>query len=85
MVYAIALKFVTVGCAENLIAGYLRGDDLADDIAVGEANDEAVFGSIVFILGLTDEAFSSVVVGFTSTATLVFDLVSAATKLASEH
>ena len=77
MVNAIALKFVAVGCAENLIAGYLRGDDLADDIAVGKANDEAVFGSVVFILGLADEALSSVVVGFTSAATLVFDLVSA--------
>ena len=81
MVDAIALELMCVGCAEDLVPSYLGCDDLADDIAVGEADDKAVLGSVVFVLGLADETFTSVVVGFTGTATLVFDLIAAAGTL----
>jgi hypothetical protein len=39
MLDTVALEFVGVGRAEDLVARDLRGDDLADDVAVGEAND----------------------------------------------
>ena len=72
---AIALEFVTVRCAEDLVAGDFRCDDLSDDVAVCEADDKAVLGSIVLILGLGDQALASVVVSLARTATLVLDLV----------
>ena len=81
MVDTVALELVGVGCAEDLVPSYLGCDDLADDIAVGEADNKAVFRSIVFVLGLADEALTSVIVGFTLTATLVLNLVAAAEML----
>jgi hypothetical protein len=54
MLDTIALELVGVGAAENLVAGDFRRDDLDDNIPVGEADDEAVFGGIVFVLGLSD-------------------------------
>ena len=35
---AVALEFMTVGGAEDLVACDLGGDDLADDVFVGEAD-----------------------------------------------
>ena len=78
MADTVALEFVSVGCTEDLVAGYFRGDNLADDVAIGEADDEAVFGGIVFVLGLGDETFTSVVISLACAATFVLDLVSAA-------
>jgi len=72
---AIALEFVAVRCAEDLVAGDFGCDDLSDDVAVCEADDEAVLGSIVLILGLGDQALAGVVVSLASAATLVLDLV----------
>ena len=75
MLDTVALEFVTVGCAEDFVSGYLRGNDLTDDIFVGEADDETVLGGIVFVLGLGNETLASVIIGFTCTTTLVFGLV----------
>ena len=77
MLYAIALEFVTIGCTKNFVAGDFRRDNLADDILVGKANDKTIFGGIIFVLRLGNEAFTSVVVGFSLTTTLVFGLISA--------
>lgn len=77
MLYSIALKLVTVGCAEYLVPSNLGGDYLADDILVGKADNEAVFGGIVFVLGLGNEALAGIVVRLTCPATLVFGLVAA--------
>jgi len=74
MLDAVFLQLVTVSRAEDLVTGDLGGNDLTDDILIGEANDEAVFGGIVFVLGLGDETLASVVVGFTCTTTLVLGL-----------
>lgn len=52
MLDAIALELVTVGGDEDLVASDFGGYDLADDIAIGEADNEAVFRSIVFVLRL---------------------------------
>lgn len=77
MLDSIALEFVGVGSAEDLVAGNLGGDDLADNIFVGEANNEAILGSVVFILGLSDETLAGVVIGLSCTTTLVLCLVTA--------
>lgn len=50
---------------------------MADDVTIGEADDETVLGSIILVLGLGDEAFAGVVVGFALSTTLVFGLVAA--------
>ena len=68
---------MTVGCTEHFIASDLGGDDLAYDIFVGKADNEAVFGGIVFILGLRDEALASIVVCLACSTTLIFGLVAA--------
>ena len=72
---AVSLELVGVGADEDLVAGDLRGDDLADDVAVGETDNEAVLGRIVLVLGLGDEALTSVVVGLSGSSALVLDLV----------
>lgn len=82
MLDAIAFEFVTVSRAEDLVAGYLGGDDLADDVFVGESDDESVFGSVVFVLGLGDETLACIVIGFTCTTTLVLCLIATTTALA---
>lgn len=70
MLDAIALQLVSVCGAEDLIASDLGGDDLGDDVFVGEADDEPVLGSVVLVLGLRDQAFAGEVVGFTCPSTL---------------
>lgn len=78
---AVALEFVRICGAEYLVARDFRRHDLDDNVPVGEAHHEAVFGRIVFVLGLGDEAFTSVVVGFALAAALVFGLVAASRLL----
>ena len=77
MLDSIALKFVGVCRAEDLVARDLRGDDLADNILVCEADNEAIFGSVVFVLCLGDETLAGVVVGLPCSTTLVLGLVAA--------
>jgi hypothetical protein len=40
-------------------------DHLADDVGVGETNNESVFGRVVFVLVLGDQLLASIVVGLT--------------------
>lgn len=80
---AVSLELVGVGRAEDLVAGDLGGHDLADDVLVGEADDQAVLGSIVLVLGLGDEALTGVVIGLALLAALVLSLVATARMLAS--
>ena len=77
MLDSIALEFVSVGGAEDLVARDLRGDDLTDNILVGEADNETILGSVVFILGLGDETLAGVVVGLSCSTTLVLGLEAA--------
>ncbi len=60
-----------VGCGEDLVTRNLCGDQLGDDVAVGEADDEAVFGSVVFVLGLGDQSLASIVVGLARWSVIV--------------
>lgn len=79
---AIALQLVGVSGSEDLVTGDLRPDDLSDDVAVGEADDQAVLGRGVLVLGLGDEALTGVVVGLTLTTALVLSLVATGGELA---
>ena len=77
MLDSITSEFVGVGGAEDLVPRDLGGDNLADDIFVCKADDEAVLGSVVFVLGLGDETLAGVVVGLPCSTTLVLGLVAA--------
>ena len=77
MLDSIALEFVSVGGAEDFVACDFGGDDLANDVFIGETNNEAVLGSVVFVLGLSDETLAGVIVGLSCSATLVLGLVAA--------
>jgi len=72
---AVTLQLVAVGSHEDLVAGDLRGDDLSNDVAVGEADDQAVLWCIVLVLGLGDEPLAGIVVGLSGSSALVLDLV----------
>lgn len=84
MLDTVGLELVGVSSAEDLIACDFGCDDLNDDVAVGETDDQAVFGCVVFVLGLGDETLSGVVVGLTRSTTLVLGLVATAMLLADE-
>lgn len=79
---AIGLELVGVGGGENLVTGELRVDDLGDDVAVGEADHQAVLGGVVLVLGLGDQTLTGVVISLSLTATAVLGLVAAILKLA---
>lgn len=83
MLDAVAPELMGVRGYENLVAGELRGDDLADDVLVGEANDEAVLWCVVLVLGLGDELLAGEVVGLTRSATLLLHLVAAVCNVSS--
>lgn len=74
MLDSVPFKLVRVGCAKDLVACDLRGDDLNDDITVRKADYKTIFRSRVFVLGLGDEPFAGVVVGFAIAAAFVFGL-----------
>lgn len=74
LVNAVLGELVSVGSGENLVTGDLRVDDLGNDVAVGEANNHAVLGRVVLVLGLGDQALASIVVGLTLAAATVLSL-----------
>jgi len=63
VVDAISLELVGVGCDKDLVTSDLGGDQLGNDVAVGEADDEAVLGRVVLVLGLGDQSLTSIVIG----------------------
>ena len=75
---SIALEFMGIGSAEDFVATKLRSDNLADDVSVGESNDKTIFGRVVFVLGLSNEALASVVVSLACSSALVLGLEAAA-------
>ena len=82
MLDTVAFQLVSVGCAEDLVPIQFSGDDLANDVLVGEAYDQTVFRCIVFVFGLGDESFASVVICLALTTALVFSLEATAKELA---
>jgi hypothetical protein len=75
---AVGLELVRVGRREDLVAGDFGAHDLHDDVAVGEADDQAVLGRIVLVLGLGDEPLAGIVVGLAGLSPLVLGLEAAA-------
>lgn len=84
MLDAVGLELVGVSSTEDFVASDLGGNDLDDDVAIGETDDQAILGCIVLVLGLSDETLSGVVVGLTRPTTLVLGLVATAMPLADE-
>lgn len=78
---AVGLKLVGVGSGEDLVTGDLRGNDLGDDVAVGEADNQAVLGRVVLVLGLGDQTLAGIVVGLSGSTALVLGLEAAATHV----
>lgn len=74
MLDAIGAELVRVSGDEDLVAVDLSGDDLGDDVAVGEADNEPVLGGVVLVLGLGDQALASIVVGLARSSPLVLGL-----------
>mmetsp|Transcript_22629 Transcript_22629/g.54655 ORF Transcript_22629/g.54655 Transcript_22629/m.54655 type:complete len:207 (-) Transcript_22629:38-658(-) len=72
---SVAGELVRARRGEDAIAIDEGVRDLADDLTVREAHDEAVLGGLVLVLGLAAQALALTVVGLTLTATPVFDLV----------
>ena len=71
---AVGAELVRVGGGEDLVAVDLGRDDLGDDVAVGEADDQAVLGRIVLVLGLGDQALAGIVVGLALSSAAVLGL-----------
>lgn len=51
-----------IGSAEDLVSSEFRANQLTDNVTVGEADNQAVLGRVVLVLGLGDEALAGVVV-----------------------
>lgn len=77
MLNAVPLEFMRIRGAEYLVPRDFRRHDLDDNVTVGEAHHQAVFGRIVFVLGLRDESLACVIIGFADAAAFVFGLESA--------
>lgn len=60
---AVGLELVGVRGHEDLVAGDLGGNDLSNDVLVGEADDKAVLGRIVLVLRLGDQPLTGIVIG----------------------
>lgn len=81
---AVSLQLVGIGSDQNLVTRDLGGDDLHDDVLVGESDDKTVLGRIVLVLGLGDETLAGIVVGLAFSSTPVLGLVPAAMTV-SDH
>lgn len=68
-------QLMRIGSAEDKIANQARVDDLANDIAVGDAHNKTVLGGIVLVLVLLDQAAASAVVRQALAAATELDLV----------
>jgi hypothetical protein len=77
---AVGRELVRVGRGEDLVASDLRGDNLHDDVAVGEADNKSVLGSAILVLGLGDKSLTGVVVGLSLPSALELGLVAAVRK-----
>lgn len=56
-------ELVGVSRGQNNVASQSGRDDLADDVLVGEANNQSVLGGVVFGLILGDQPLAGIVVG----------------------
>jgi hypothetical protein len=82
LINAVLGELVGVGSGEDLVTGDLGVDDLGNDVTVGEADNHAVLGRVVLVLGLGDQALASIVVGLTLAAATVLSLEATVKKSA---
>lgn len=68
-------QLMRVGGADNAISLNARIGDLSGDVAVGQANDQTVLGSVVLVLVLENQALASIVIGLSLTTPLELNLV----------
>jgi len=73
---AIAGELMAVCAGDDNIAHNLGVNDLRDDILVGEANNKTIFGGIVFVFILSDQANSCIIVSFALLPSTILDLKS---------
>lgn len=71
---AVAGKFVSICRGEDQVSLDLCIDNLADDVGIGQADDQAVLGGVVLCLVLDYKALTSIVVGLAFAASAVLDL-----------
>lgn len=64
-----------VGGANNTVTLDARVSDLSGDIAIGQTYNQTVFGGVVLVLVLEDQALSGIVIGFSLTTPLELNLV----------
>lgn len=68
-------ELVSISSSNDDITLNLGVHDLADDIGVGDADDEAVLGGVVLVLVLDDQALASIVISLSLTTATILDLV----------
>ena len=71
--------------ADDAVTVHETVDNLADNLFVGEANDQTVLGGLVLVLGLADQALALAVVRLSFATTTELDLVAAVVALAFEY
>ncbi|GMG20696.1 unnamed protein product [Ambrosiozyma monospora] len=69
-------QFMGVSSSVNNITSDCRGNNLDNDILVGESNNQSVLWSVVLVLGLSNQSLSGVVVGLTFSSSSEWSLVS---------
>jgi len=71
---SIAGELMSIGGSQDVISFDFGKDDLGNNIGVGEAGNQTIFGAVVFILGLGDEPLAGTVISLAFTPAAVFDL-----------
>jgi len=82
---AVTGKLLGVSLAKDAITVDEGVGDLADDLGVGETNDQTVLGALVLVLGLSAKALALTVVSPSLAATAELDLVTAEVCLGFLH
>jgi len=72
---AVAGELVGVSSQHADIVSHVSGENLADNILVGDADDETVLGGLVLVLVLDDQPLTGMVVGLVLATSLELDLV----------
>jgi hypothetical protein len=74
-------ELVGTGRGQDTVTIDERVGNLADNLTVGETNDETVLGRLVLVLGLAAETLALTVVGTSLAATTELDLVALVVRL----
>ena len=67
-------KLVSIGRSNDKVSLNLGVYNLADNISIGETNNQTILGGIVLVLVLNDQAFASIVISLALTASAILDL-----------